>query len=315
VYDLLLPLHSAQAHPIFVPQPLPHLPSLFPNPAAHLEILAKPPTTYVGSTPVFTVPDPDIPLTNDTPPHRHIPTFRFPLTYALSSASYPLINFAPPARPGQLTNGSFHLSDGANDRGIMPYLLDPAEPKTLVSAETIAAMPSRGYSFGKWIFITLAGILLALLGFLSGRWRTKRTLGMLDNPQVYMPQEKQLRLPPAPVSTQPLAPLAPEAPVPSILRDSTKQPAADDDSTGQSSTVRKTNARRRVRGGKKRRGKSEDSEVKEGSGSGSGSELLLSEKWQAKPLPDLPIEEDNLVMDKLTVTDTIIGESAETSLG
>lgn len=271
--------------------------------------MAKPPTTYVGSTPIFNDPQPDVEVgTNNTPPHRHTPTFRFPLTYALSSASYPLINFAPPARPGQLTNGSFHLSDALDDTERLPFLLDPAVPKELILPPTdLLVQPGRTYIIGKWIFITLAGILLALLGFLSGRWRTKRSFGIVEDPQVYR-AKKQLQLAPKPVATQPLAPPAPEASVPTVLQDSNKQAVAEEDSAGQSTTLRKPNARRRVRGGKKRRGKSEDCDPKDGSGSGSGGELLLSEKLQAKPLPDLPIEDGVLVMDKLTVTDTIIGE-------
>ena len=120
VYDILLPLVPANANPILVPQPPPHLPSLFPvhEDSAHspYDIHAKPPTTYIGSVPPALLLPParstgeeaDTPVAK-VPPTRQGGSRRTnkPLLFALSTESYPFINFAPPPRPGSLSNGSF----------------------------------------------------------------------------------------------------------------------------------------------------------------------------------------------------------------
>lgn len=177
VYDILLPMTPSTAKPIIVPQPPPRLESLFPMPAnpekSHTDIHTKSPTTYIGSVPYqLTLAAND---SDETRPSALRDSDK-PLLFALSSASYPLINFAPQAKPGSQANGSFPLSDDlpAKDQ-LLPQLLDPAdEDKTIDPApETVMqGLRRKERASRSWIFwvigvlatLVMAGVAIAGLG-------------------------------------------------------------------------------------------------------------------------------------------------------
>ncbi|KAK8869908.1 hypothetical protein IAR55_000476 [Kwoniella newhampshirensis] len=317
VYDILIPLDSNSANPILVPQPPPHLPSLFPLPSdphrGHFDVLSKPPTTYVGSVPFQLTLPPGVgengssTRPNIAEPERVQPEARKhkPLLYALSSSSYPLINFAPPPRPGSMTNGSFLLTEQLPEKDqLLPYLIDPpAEDKALIVArETIDVSPEQVMRVGerggsKWIWwvvsmvsaIILCG--LAVAGFARSP-RVKQTSSPSDEktPLLLPPKESMAEMKSLSASD-----------IPTIEVEDMSSP-------------KKKSTRRRLRGKKKRRdstaaimeeGEDEDDDRGEG--------MSVTPKKEEKPLPELPREissTDLLDLDdkeRLAISDTIIG--------
>jgi serine/threonine-protein kinase/endoribonuclease IRE1 len=272
VYDILLPLTPAEAKPIIVPQPPVRLESLFPLPdqpeQRHFDILAKSPSTYIGSVPYqLTLPASESDETRPPPPRRGDK----PLLYALSSSSYPLINFAPPARPGAQANGSFPLSADLPERDqLLPYLLDPAEDE-----KTIDPAPNdyvkdmqRGARAGRsWIFWTI-GVLAALIMVAAGIFGLGRRKNIKQT--ATPPSEKEpllVRNDPQPTYTEDNQ--TPQVP------DKLESEIVDKD---KEIKPKKKNARRRVRGKKKRDDDDGDDKSSIGSPSVRGE----------KPLPDLP---------------------------
>ncbi|ORY32252.1 hypothetical protein BCR39DRAFT_523577 [Naematelia encephala] len=319
VYDILLPLQPASANPILVPQPPPHLPSLFPVPthrsSAHVDILNKPASTYIGAAPL------DLALPGDAMIEgtgRSGSSKR--LLYALSSSSYPLINFAPPPRPGTLSNGSFLLSEDLPERDqLLPYLLDPpteliedasSRESTITESKPIKFKPQSGRAWIMWTAAVFAGI--AFFGFTV--FGLGRRAGV-----------RQSTTPPAVDEKTPLL-LAPNgvkvdeksvsfAAIPHA--ESSKSALARSmDMLDGDAPAKKKPARRRVRGKKKPRnadagsafGDDDDNDEDERGESPPG-----TVRREEKPLPELPreISSTDLLHDedkeRLMISDTVIG--------
>ncbi|WWC85381.1 uncharacterized protein L201_000244 [Kwoniella dendrophila CBS 6074] len=324
VYDILVPLDSPSANPILVPQPPPHLPTLFPptsRPYQHFMDLAnKPQSTYIGSIPLQLALPPSenatIPLTSNKTEEEGSESKRAgpkPLLYALSSSAYPLINFAPPPRPGSLTNGSFILTEDLPERDqLLPYLIDPPkDDKALVIAQPSAQpisyirereIPRRGWF---WWILSAIGTLLIICGVALTRFargpRTKQSSSPADEKtplliapegSINLEEKSTTDVASPPILAPPVVDLSEEIPTP-----------------------KKKSTRRRVRGKKKRSNSSaaileeggEDDDEAGGAGSSSPS------KKDEKPLPDLPREMsstdllDHEDKERLSISDTIIG--------
>ncbi|OCF71965.1 IRE protein kinase [Kwoniella mangroviensis CBS 8886] len=324
VYDVLLPLDSPSANPILVPQPPPHLPTLFPptsRPYQHfIDIAKKPQSTYIGSIPLQLALPPSSenvsePLSDDK---------RKPLLYALSSSAYPLINFAPPPRPGSLTNGSFLLTEDLPEKDqLLPYLIDPpTEDKALVLAQQSTLpmsnirereIPRRGWFW--WILSTI-GTLLIICGIALTQFarspRVKQSSSPADEktPLLITPSSEE--------STSEARTGSAKVEEKSLPGDIASPPTlAPPVESEEVATPKKKSTRRRVRGKKKRRdssaaileeGGEDDEEDKEGSGSG-----VSPKKDDEKPLPDLPREMSSTDLldqedkERLSISDTIIG--------
>ncbi|WWC69578.1 uncharacterized protein I206_103521 [Kwoniella pini CBS 10737] len=321
VYDILVPLDSTSANPILVPQPPPHLPTLFPptsRPYQHfMDIAQKPQSTYIGS----------LPLQLSLPPSENAssviqsaedrtnvkPNGSRPLLYALSSSAYPLINFAPPPRPGSLTNGSFVLTEDLPEKDqLLPYLIDPpADDKALILAQPPAqpvssirerVIPRRGWF---WWILSAIGTLMIICGIaitqFANSHRVKQTSPSADEktPLLIAPEG----------TTAPTSGEKPEleAGCPPALA-----PLVDEDSPA----PKKKSARRRVRGRKKRRDSSaailEEGGEDDEDDAGSPSASSPSGKDE-KPLPDLPREMSSTDLldqedkERLSISDNIIG--------
>ncbi len=300
VYDILQPL--TQSNPILLPQPPPHLPSLFPLPAnphpAHLDVLSKPPSTYIGQVSPLALGPVIIQDNGSSEGHKH-PQIRStkPLLYALSSSSYPLINFAPPPRPGSLTNGSFLLSDDLPERDqLLPYLLDPPnDDKGLIESSEVSETwglkeKEQPSGFGWFIFSGLCGVVLCVLA-VFGYGRRKATIPNQESAPLLesVPREKMVTIVESPIESRP----------------------TDTSAPNDETTPKKRSTRRRVRGKKKRRDSSaalldvdEDEEDEEKDGSMSGSPRGSADK----PLPDLPREMlSKHDKERLAISDTVIG--------
>ena len=325
VYDVLLPLTPANANPILVPQPPPHLPSLFP-PSAHQDIRARPPSTYIGSVP-FRLALPPAAQDGAPPPRpaeREVVRPRSkPLLYALSSTSYPLINFAPPPRPGSLANGSFLLSEDVPEQDqLLPYLLDPPA-EDMVPAPTgetglIDPAPtpkSAKRNWLKWAFAPLLGFLLGatgLAGYLRYRKAVKQSTTPVDEktPLLIAAEKDTPELPAkAEKSVTIIEPNSSAVPV------KPGSPLAEDDATPK----KKASNRRRVRGRKKKTGASRDGEGEDDEEDEDGTASPpASVKKDDKPLPELPREISSTALsdmddkERLAISDTIIGELIST---
>jgi len=306
VYDLLLPMAPSSAKPIIVPQPPPRLESLFPLPTnpdkAQYDIHAKLPTTYIGSVPYqLTIPANDSEQTR--PPASEISDK--PLLFALSSSSYPLINFAPQAKPGSQANGSFPLSEDLPTRDqLLPYLLDPAdEEKTIDPApETIVqGLRRRETASRSWIF-WVAGVLatLVMAGIAIAELSPRKTVKQTGTP----PNEKEpLLLEDAFKSASPKSVRA-KLPDPQAVSTDAK-PVGD--ALSPAPKAKKKNNRRRVRGKKKQNGSVSDDEEDSITGS--------PKPKSDKPLPELPRAisttalEDESDKERLVISDEVIGMS------
>lgn len=192
VYDILRPLSPSHANPILVPQPPPQLASVLPLPSdakrSHIDLLSRPPTTYIGSVASSSQPDTRVETPDELPRTRlaGMTPAREPLLYALSSTSYPLINFAPPPRPGTSMNGTFLLSDDLpEDSQLYPYLIDPPK-EDAVPAPTNQSSTDKADSVRprdqKWIYtlicLLVSGFVAALAGIgYRGRTAVKGTPG------------------------------------------------------------------------------------------------------------------------------------------
>ncbi|WVQ78180.1 hypothetical protein IAT38_000263 [Cryptococcus sp. DSM 104549] len=212
VYDILVPLDSNSANPILVPQPPPHIPSIFPAPSDPNDprhaLLAKPPSTYIGSVPFRLALPPSSGAgapagagsngsgansrgrgASHAPP---TPQPR-PLLYALSSNAYPLVRFAPPPRPGVLANGSFVLAEDLPERDqLLPWTIDPPDELGLVEGgKEVGGREGKGEDEvwvrggkerrgGKgwgwpWMVALAAGLIVAILS-LAGALRSPRAV-------------------------------------------------------------------------------------------------------------------------------------------
>jgi len=321
VYDVLLPLAPANSNPILVPQPPPHLASLFP-PTAHLDIRARPPSTYIGSVPfrltLPAAPQEDAPASRPAERESSRPRSK-PLLYALSSNSYPLINFAPPPRPGSLANGSFLLSEDVPEQDqLLPYLLDPPAEDMVpaVTGETGLIDPSpTPRPAKKWLKWTLAPLLCVLLsatglaGYLRNRKAVKQSITPVDEktPLLIAAEKDTPELPAKPEkSVTIIEPNSSAAPV------KPGTPVADEDATPK----KKGSNRRRVRGRKKKNGASKEGEGEDDDedDDGTASPPASVVKKDDKPLPELPREISSTALsdmddkERLAISDTIIGE-------
>ncbi|WRT67033.1 uncharacterized protein IL334_003999 [Kwoniella shivajii] len=314
VYDILVPLDSPSSNPILVPQPPPHLPTLFPptsRPYQHfIDIAKKPLSTYIGSVPLQLALPPSENLTtssrtNSTGEGRSQSRRSKPLLYALSSSAYPLINFAPPPRPGSLTNGSFLLTEDLPEKDqLLPYLIDPpAENKALILAKPpaqptsqISERPTYRRGWHWWLIGTL-GTLLIICGIALTRFarapRVKQTSSPAD--------EK------TPLLIAPEAAHSDEKPADGIALPELAPPLDEE-----APTPKKKSTRRRVRGKKKRRDSSA-ALLEEGEEDDDDRLEAGSPKKDEKPLPDLPREMsstdllDHEDKERLSISDTIIG--------
>lgn len=349
VYDILLPMTPSTARPILVPQPPPHLPSLFPAPTepipSHLDVLSKPPTTYIGTVP-FPLALPPAPLgeTADNqsqrePHHHRSPAHDShdmrqpisqakPLFYALSSTSYPLIHFAPPPRPGTFANGSFLLSDDMPERDqLLPYLIDPPEEEKgliPVSPDTALIEYPRirikdQESKGWWWW--LAGVLSALLVSGIAVFNLNRRASVKNATGTSVISEK------TPLIDAPIVVKSESARLVTFVEPVVAKSEADG-SVDADGAPKKKSTRRRVRGKKKKEGVASGSEEKTADGEGdeagddderdespgpSGTASVGKKDKPEKPLPDLPREisstdlKDHDDKERLAISDTVIG--------
>lgn len=298
VYDILLPL-SSSSKPILVPQPPPQLESLFPQPINHdqqqFDIHKKAPTTYIGSVPYqLALPPPE---TDSSAAPR-------PLQYALSSTSYPLIHFLPPAAPGVTTNGSFLLSENLPEKDqLLPYLLDPA----VETEKTIDPAPQGGLLDGAsqrtvgrgWIFWVLG-----VLSLLATGATVIVSLGLRKRSAV-----KQTATPPN--EKEPLINLESEAPKPDPVTPVAISAPAEDELK-----PKKKPNRRRVRGRKKRSNSTTALTEKDSNeDEDPDGYIAISPPRAEKPLPELPRAISTVALndtndkEQLVISDNIIGES------
>ncbi|KAL7422169.1 bifunctional endoribonuclease/protein kinase ire1 [Cryptotrichosporon argae] len=285
VYDVILPHSSPSASPVILPQPPPNVDSLFPVRAQRHPALDKPPSTYIGSVPFsLSIAPPSVSNVDDRA-----------ILYALSSSAYPLINFAPPPRPGALANGSFVITDDMPDsEQLLPYLLDPPKDAAVVP-ELAPSMHGgrireRGEPRHEWWRYPLGALgVLSLLGLFLARYSRQGALLPSAAPGVRV-EKVAVVIPPSAVT-----------PTTALL-------SPDD-------TPKKKSTRRRVRGKKKKPNSSEagdddDEEVDNEKGSSSAS-VAASPNAIEKPLPELPREftSTGLPEDKerLVISDKAIG--------
>lgn len=322
VYDILLPLSPAAAKPILVPQPPPDLPSLFPPPArphpSHMDIHTKPPSTYIGSVPLtLTLPPADnTSTTNTLHPDK-------PLLYALSSTAYPLINFAPPPRPGSLLNGSFPLSEELPERDqLLPYLLDPPAEEMSVQqanglemseAEGIVEKPKHSRAWLLW-FLGVVSALALCAGVAFGYGKTAAKVKQSASP----PSEKTPLLPadekPKVVTFEP-GPDTTALQTESSVAGNGDRPSLAPPINGDDATPKKKSTRRRVRGKKKPRDASTPG-GKEGDEEDEDDRDSSSPKSGEKPLPELPREMSSVALaddmhekERLVISESVIGGS------
>lgn len=339
VYDILQPLIPTNANPILVPQPPPHLPSLFP-PKSHdpqYDIANHPPKTYIASLPLaLALPPAPVSDIDDNgsisrPYERQQirrPSKR-PVLYALSSSSYPLINFAPLARPGNSANASFLLSEDVPEQDqLLPYLLDPpAEDMALVPIGETGVVethirPRNGTQAGRnWMWwITGAIGALVLCGSILASLLRRGVIKQSGTPPV--DEKTPLLLAPGGVMStsekgaRSVTIVEPELPSQTPTADAL---AGDDEAT----PVKKKSNRRRVRGRKKRRDSNAtavdkdgegDEDDEEDKGESSSSPPNTVRKRDDKPLPELPREISTTALadeedkERLAISDCIIGE-------
>jgi serine/threonine-protein kinase/endoribonuclease IRE1 len=308
VYDILLPSSPSNAKPILVPQPPPRMESLFPLPPnpeqSQYDIRSKPPTTYIGSVPnQLTISANDSDQTR-APASRDSDK---PLLFALSSSSYPLINFVPLAAPGSQANGSFPLSaDLPTKDQLLPYLLDPPEEEKTIdpapTPETVIQGLRRKERAGRsWIFwvigilatLVMAGVAIAGLG-------QRKMVKQTGTP----PSENEpllIRDAFNPASPKPVRAKLPESrdPSPDLRAEKTA------DALSPEPKAKKKTNRRRLRGKKKQPNES----VSEDDESVTGSPRPKSNK----PLPELPRAistnalEDESDKERLIISDQVIG--------
>lgn len=319
VYDILLPL-SMSSKPILVPQPPPHLESLFPMPVNHdqqqFDIHSKPPTTYIGSVPYqLALPGPD--SDDASRPER-------PLMYALSSSSYPLIHFLPPAGPGVTTNGSFLLSEDLPEKDqLLPYLLDPAvetgktidpAPETFLEGLQRREGRARGWIF--WV-IGLMGLMATISLAIAGLGRRRRT----NVKQTATPPNEKEPLIEVPTPDEVRRSIS--TPPPRLPLDQVSSPdALDTTPRPEDQKTKKKNTRRRVRGKKKQSNSSAGLTEKDSNEDDDDADgfVAVSPAQGEKPLPELPRAisttalNDKYDKERLVISDNIIGKPLTPSL-
>lgn len=244
-----------------------------------------------------------------------------PLFYALSSSKYPLINLAPPPRPGSFANGTFALSEDLPERDqLLPYLLDPAvERENAVATTEVMDVSTNvpenrrlggGHSQG-WLWkVNVLGAIMLLVGSLLAlllRWKRRSKTQSKDTKG-----EKLMRAKKAGEKT----PLLEQGKT--LEKDTLKEkdakrtvsfaiPATDQGDADavsipegtEAGTPKKKSTRRRVRGKKKPKnpalvGGEDDIEDDGEEGSpGEASDVASAKSGKLngeKPLPDLPRE-------------------------
>ncbi|RXK38342.1 IRE protein kinase [Tremella mesenterica] len=337
VYDILLPLTSG-AKPILVPQPPPHLPSLFPLPAkvptSQLDIRNRPPTTYIGALPLSVDPSEE-PTNASRSPTRNVPgdsSSHRRLLYALSSDSYPLINFAPPPRPGTLANGSFLLTEEVLEQDqLLPYLLDPPkeEVRLIEGAEEHRDVGPKGRRTVKGMWpVFMLGALVSLGAMAVGitRWSKSAAQQHITAPTEKTPllvqdvlelQAPNVVVTPPEVVQKRLG-VTFETPK-SETGDSNGTTLAPSGDLESGNVLKKKPGRRRVRGKKKKRDSPGQEEQEGGEDEaeyddrGEGSSTSPSPHIREKPLPDLPRQlstvnlKDENDKESLIISDSVIG--------
>lgn len=324
VFDILLPLTPVTANPILVPQPPPHLPSLFPPPknpqAAPFDITKIPPSTYVGSVPfTMSLIDPAANDDDNSSYSEHYESSRTsvakkPLLFALSSSSYPLINFAPPARPGSLANGSFVISQDLPERDqLLPYLIDPPTDVATTTPEAdqlpVVIEPEAAPSRTKGWVRLIIGVVGALFfcGLTLASLHRRQSVKQADSPV-------DERTPLLPIPEKTVTIIEPDSAA--YNSDKVTILSRDGEAEAETSTTKKKSGRRRVRGKKKLKDavseKDDDGEGDDDDGF-STSPPTLTPRKEDKPLPELPREMSTVALDneedkeRLAISDVVIG--------
>lgn len=354
MYDILLPLSPPHANPILVPQPPPHLPSLFPKPSKplppHLDFLNKPPTTYIGQVPLIPLLEAG-PLDDTRETHRSAPkqptTPQRPLFYALSSSKYPLINLAPPPRPGAFANGTFALSEDLPERDqLLPYLLDPPSETRSDSLATrdvqdvLPVDPKAGSGQG-WAWpVNALGAMLFLVGSMIAAallWKKRRSgrpmptqkekvaKATVDEKTALLDGTKEKEVKRSVTFVEPALPTKDESTIDNTDNNESKKDSIE-------GAPKKKSTRRRVRGKKKPKtsgivDEEQDDEGDEDGSPGNASDgatanAAKSPKKGEKPLPELPREMSAVDLthltperhegddkERLSISDTVIGMS------
>ncbi|ODO11569.1 hypothetical protein I350_00350 [Cryptococcus amylolentus CBS 6273] len=325
VYEILLPRDSPHGAPVLVPQPPAHLPALFPEhgDARAFNIHRAPPSTYIATLPEhLALPTPQTNLTASDGK-----SVGDALHFALSSSSYPLINFARPARPGHLSDGLFFLAeDGESSaeahKSMLPFLIDaPKEHELIDGPANVKTLEAGGIrqkverTWWKWVL--LFGMAVTILGagivnFVRHRGGSVGVGEVDEKTRLLVVNEDQTKteevIPSITIQESTPSPAVP----PAALPPTDTQPLAPPQKAGKKST------RRRVRGKKKRRDSNpilEEGEEGEFDEDGDGRESGRSSKTGDKPLPDLPRELSSTDLldyqdkERLAISDQIIGES------
>lgn len=293
-----------------------------------MDIHAKPPSTYIGSVPfVLALPpasdDPD--NTSSTPLNEESQSViqPKPLHYALSSTAYPLINFAPPPRPGSLTNGSFPLSEDLPERDqLLPYLLDPpaedlsvqqANGLEMSDAGGLTQKPVHNRGWLLWVLGVISALAVCIAAITGYGWRSAIKV-------------KQATTPPPIDERTPLLPLQEDKPrvtfkepqrieTESSLLENEKRETSIILEEDDQATPKKKSTRRRVRGKKKPKdGSGSGLSGKEGEDDDNEEDSSGSPKSGEKPLPELPrvvssvaLLDDTHEKERLVISDSVIG--------
>ncbi|WVO12775.1 hypothetical protein L204_100383 [Cryptococcus depauperatus] len=319
VYEILIPREGVGA-PILVPQSPAYLPALFPEPAdpRTFNIHRSPPATYIGTLPrSFTLP----PSTNSSSDSVNSKDLHF----ALSSSSYPLINFARPPQPGSFSDGLFYIAeDVEGSKGLLPYLIDPpkgVEDHDSIVKESHIVQDQTGKKVVGWWkrwLVTLGMVLIVvgvgIVGFAKGRTR-ETELDRINKTSLLLPSGQKVRFgdefDSKDQSSLSVVDLRDHSVASSENEQATQNEGSLDgllddhpiDSAAQPTPKKKSN-RRRVRGKKKRRdsnatipiledaeNEDDDDEALEGDRDKKiATSPQLTPKFGNKPLPDLPRE-------------------------
>lgn len=288
----------------------------------HHDILAKPPTTYIasidapvvdkdaiqGDTSVITAGD--AVQNSEQGPRR--------LLFALSSASYPLINFAPIPQPGALTNGSFQLKEDQPEKDqLLPYLLDPPPELHTIDQNNsipealreiiVRPVPLRGWAW--WVVGVLSSLGLCTLALI--RMTRRPEIKQTASPGEFLDEKTPLLLPPQAIRINEKVVYA-DLEQPQASTSSAEITPLNDDTI----TPKKKGNRRRVRGKKKPRNgdaQQDDDDVEDDDKGEGPSSYQQGSFGREKPLPDLPREisttalADEDDVERLCISDTVIG--------
>ncbi|KIR32368.1 IRE protein kinase [Cryptococcus deuterogattii MMRL2647] len=345
VYEILIPRENPMGAPILVPQPPAHLPALFPgqsDPRAY-NIHDAPPSTYIATLPEsLTLPASfDTTSDNATTGDKGIK----PLHFALSSSSYPLINFARPPPPGRLSDGLFYNADDGDSsdldhsrgRGLLSGLIDPPSEHETIDPPFIERRAESAKNWW-WKWVVAFGVLLIVLGGVIVRFgRGKGTApesveSKVDEktPLLAAPVQEVVSLDEEEEQVLPMVKSAPvvriQEPSPSLEEDSPpRSPGTPETDRTATPPPKKKSSRRRVRGKKKKpdttaaaaslmpdehEGENDDEDHERDREDVS---TQPTPKRSNKPLPELPRELSSTDLldyqdkERLAISDTIIG--------